>query len=29
MLDDGILKIYQGTTSLDAAVKILNFSDRM
>ncbi|MDF3023891.1 MAG: hypothetical protein K0R10_1252, partial [Alphaproteobacteria bacterium] len=21
--------IYQGTTSLDAAVKILNFSDRM
>jgi len=29
MLDDGILKIYQGVTTLDAAVKILNFTDRM
>ncbi|MDE1151907.1 MAG: ATPase, T2SS/T4P/T4SS family [Micavibrio sp.] len=29
MLDDGILKIYQGITTLDQAVKILNFSDRM
>lgn len=29
MLDDGISKIYQGVTSLDAVMKILNFSDRM
>ncbi len=29
MLEDGILKIYQGVTTLDQAVKILNFSDRM
>jgi general secretion pathway protein E/type IV pilus assembly protein PilB len=29
MLDDGILKIYQGVTSLDNVSKILNFSDRM
>ena len=29
MLDDGILKIYEGTTSLDAVTKVLNFSDRL
>jgi general secretion pathway protein E/type IV pilus assembly protein PilB len=29
MLDDGILKIYEGVTSLDAVVKILNFAERM
>ncbi len=29
MVDDGILKIYEGVTSLDAVTKILNFSDRM
>lgn len=29
MLDDGITKIYEGTTSLDAVMKVLNFSDRM
>ncbi|TAL35550.1 MAG: type II/IV secretion system protein [Alphaproteobacteria bacterium] len=29
MIDDGILKIYQGTTTLDAVTKILNFADRM
>ena len=29
MVDDGISKIYQGVTSLDAVMKILNFSDRM
>lgn len=29
MIDDGILKIYQGVTSLDAVTKILNFADRM
>jgi general secretion pathway protein E/type IV pilus assembly protein PilB len=28
MIDDGILKIYQGVTSLDAATKCLNFADR-
>lgn len=29
MLDDGILKIYEGQVSLEQAVKILNFTDRM
>lgn len=29
MLDDGISKIYDGVTSLDAVMKVLNFSDRM
>ncbi len=29
MLDDGILKIYDGQISLEQAVKILNFTDRM
>jgi type IV pilus assembly protein PilB len=29
MIDDGILKIYQGVTSLDAVTKILNFADRL
>lgn len=29
MLDDGIEKVLQGTTSLDALMKILNFSDRL
>lgn len=29
MVDDGILKIYEGITSLDAVTKVLNFSDRM
>jgi general secretion pathway protein E/type IV pilus assembly protein PilB len=29
MVDDGILKIYEGTTSLQAVVSTLNFSDRM
>lgn len=29
MLDDGISKIYDGVTSLDAVMKILNFSERM
>ena len=29
MIDDGILKIYQGVTTLDAVTKILNFADRM
>jgi type II secretory ATPase GspE/PulE/Tfp pilus assembly ATPase PilB-like protein len=29
MLDDGILKIFEGVTSLDAVMKILNFADRM
>lgn len=29
MLDDGILKIYEGVTSLDAVTKVLNFTDRM
>lgn len=29
MVDDGILKIHQGLTSLDAVTKILNFTDRM
>jgi type IV pilus assembly protein PilB len=29
MIDDGILKIYEGTTTLDAVTKILNFADRM
>jgi type IV pilus assembly protein PilB len=29
MLDDGILKVYEGVTSLDAVTKILNFADRM
>lgn len=29
MLDDGILKVYEGVTSLDAATKVLNFTDRM
>lgn len=29
MLDDGIEKVLQGTTSLDAIMKVLNFSDRI
>ncbi len=29
MVDDGILKIYEGVTSLDAVTKVLNFADRM
>ena len=29
MLDDGILKVYQGVTTLDALTKVINFSDRM
>jgi general secretion pathway protein E/type IV pilus assembly protein PilB len=29
MLDDGIIKIYEGTTSLDQASKSLNFADRL
>lgn len=29
MLDDGITKIYEGTTSLDAVSKVLNFADRL
>jgi type IV pilus assembly protein PilB len=29
MLDDGILKVYEGVTSLDSVVKSLNFADRM
>lgn len=29
MVDDGILKVYEGVTSLDSVVKTLNFADRM
>ena len=29
MRDDGILKVYEGLTSLDSLVKTVNFSDRM
>ena len=29
MLDDGIGKIYEGVTSLDALTKVLNFADRL
>lgn len=29
MLDDGILKIHEGVTSLDAVSKVLNFAERM
>jgi type IV pilus assembly protein PilB len=29
MLDDGVLKVYQGVTTLDALTKVINFSDRM
>lgn len=29
MRDDGVLKVYEGLTSLDALMKIVNFADRM
>ncbi len=29
MLDDGILKVFEGTTSLDSVSKVLNFADRL
>lgn len=29
MADDGVLKIYEGVTSLDAVTKVLNFADKM
>ena len=29
MLDDGILKIYEGTTTLESVRQTLNFADRM
>jgi general secretion pathway protein E/type IV pilus assembly protein PilB len=29
MLEDGVQKVYQGLTSLDALTKVINFSDRM
>jgi general secretion pathway protein E/type IV pilus assembly protein PilB len=29
MVDDGILKVYEGVTSLDSVIKTLNFADRM